>query len=148
VTRIHLRKRHLHDNDRTDRRYWLERSYLERFRAVELISNPGLAEHAQQAFPRYTGDMGLAEGDFRQADSVIEIGREPTKVQVLTGIDGVDFATAFANRIDVDLDGLSEPFLGFDDLLRNKRASARSKDLIDVDELERIRLTKPGADKQ
>jgi predicted nucleotidyltransferase len=120
-------------------------------------------------FPRYTGDMdvfvavdadnaarlkrvfelfgfddlGLAEDDFRQADSVIEIGREPTKIQVLTGIDGVDFADAYANRIEVDLDGLQVPFLGFEDLLRNKKASARSKDLIDVDELERIRQTKP-----
>lgn len=52
MDKVFLRKRHLHDGDRADRRYWLERSYLERFRAVELISNPGLAEHAQQAFPR------------------------------------------------------------------------------------------------
>jgi predicted nucleotidyltransferase len=119
-------------------------------------------------FPRYTGDMdvfvafdaenaarlkrvfelfgfddlGLSENDFRQADSVIEIGREPTKIQILTGIDGVDFSDAYANRIHVDLDGLQVPFLGFDDLLKNKKASARSKDLIDVDELERIGRTK------
>jgi hypothetical protein len=52
VSTTYLRKRRLHDADRADRRYWLEGSYLERFRAVELISNPSLAEHAQQAFPR------------------------------------------------------------------------------------------------
>jgi predicted nucleotidyltransferase len=88
------------------------------------------------------GDLGLREVDFRQADSVIEIGREPVKIQVLTGIDGVNFADAYTNRIDVDLDGLRVPFLSLDDLLKNKRASARNKDLIDVDELERIRQKK------
>jgi predicted nucleotidyltransferase len=90
------------------------------------------------------GDLGLSESDFRQPDSVIEIGREPAKIQVLTGIDGVEFADAYANRIDIDLDGLRVPFLGFEDLLKNKRASARSKDLIDVEELERIKQMKPS----
>lgn len=116
-------------------------------------------------FPRYTGDLdvfvaldsenasrltrvfelfgfgalGLSSADFQQADSIIEIGREPNKIQVLTGIDGVLFAAANANRIDVDLDGLRVPFIGIDDLLKNKKASGRNKDLIDVDELERLK---------
>ena len=89
------------------------------------------------------GDLGLSESDFRQPGSVIEIGREPMKIQVLTGIDGVDFVDAYANRIDVELDGLLVPVLSFKDLLKNKRASARSKDLIDVEELERIQQAKP-----
>jgi len=85
------------------------------------------------------GQLGISEADFRQADSVIEIGREPNKIQVLTGIDGVAFATAYANRLEIDLDGLRVPFIGFDDLLENKKASGRNKDLIDVDELTRIK---------
>jgi predicted nucleotidyltransferase len=84
------------------------------------------------------GDVGITESDFRQPDTVIEIGREPNKIQILTGIDGVAFGPAYANRIVVELDGLSVPFIGIEDLLRNKRAAGRSKDLIDVDELERI----------
>ena len=60
---------------------------------------------------------------------------------MLTGIDGVEFADAYYNRMDVDLDGLLVPFIGFEDLLQNKKASARSKDLIDVEELERITQT-------
>ncbi|HLF09683.1 MAG TPA: nucleotidyltransferase [Gammaproteobacteria bacterium] len=106
------------------------------------VENAARLKHVFELFG--FGDLGLSEGDFRQANSVIEIGREPTKIQVLTGIDGVTFADAYANRIDVDLDGLRVPFLGFEDLLKNKKASARSKDLIDVDELERIKQTKPA----
>lgn len=85
------------------------------------------------------GQLGISEADFRQADSVIEIGREPNKIQVLTGIDGVAFSTAYANRFEIELDGVRVPFIGFDDLLKNKKASARNKDLIDVDELTRIK---------
>lgn len=49
-----VRKRSLHDTNRTDRVYWQTRTYLERFQAVELISNPSLEhpEDAQQELPR------------------------------------------------------------------------------------------------
>lgn len=85
------------------------------------------------------GQLGISEADFRQADSVIEIGREPNKIQVLTGIDGVEFSAVYTIRLEIELDGLRVPFIGFDDLLVNKRASGRNKDLIDADELTRIK---------
>jgi predicted nucleotidyltransferase len=84
------------------------------------------------------GDLGVSELDFQQPDSVIEIGREPNKIQVLTGIDGVEFDAVFANRIAIELDGLPVPFIGIDDLLKNKKAAGRSKDLIDFEELLRL----------
>jgi predicted nucleotidyltransferase len=91
------------------------------------------------------GDLGVSEADFREHNTIVEMGREPTKIQVLTGIDGVEFGSAYDKRISVELDGLSVPFIGIDDLLRNKEASGRSKDLIDLNELRRIRLDEPDA---
>lgn len=85
------------------------------------------------------GDLGVSAMDFQQEDTVIEIGREPNKIQVLTGIDGVSFNEAYRNRIDVDLDGLTVPVIGIDDLLKNKEAAGRSKDRIDLEELRRIK---------
>lgn len=84
------------------------------------------------------GDLGISEADFQQPDAVIEIGREPNRIQVLTGIDGVGFDVVFANRITIDLDGLQVPFIGIEDLLKNRQAAGRNKDLIDVDELRRL----------
>ena len=115
-------------------------------------------------FPRYTGDLDvfialsesnsekveevfiefgfgrleISASDFLEDDIVVEIGREPNKIQVLTGIDGVDFDAAFRNRIEVELGDIGVPFIGFDDLIKNKEASGRSKDLIDLLELRRI----------
>jgi len=81
------------------------------------------------------GDIGLTEDDFLTEDFVIEIGREPRKIQVLTGIDGVSFAECYQHRVEIEDDGLKMKFIGKDDLLRNKAASARPKDLIDLQTL-------------
>lgn len=81
------------------------------------------------------GEIGISHEDFMQPNFVVEIGREPRKIQVLTGIDGVTFADCHSHRVKVELQGIHLKFIGKEDLIRNKQASARSKDLIDVDEL-------------
>jgi len=117
-------------------------------------------------FPRYTGDMdvfvgiseansrkiiqvfsdfgfadlGLTEADFLEEEIVVEIGREPMKIQVLTGIDGVTFEECLVDRVFLQLqEDLCVPFIGIDSLLRNKKSSPRAKDRIDFEELRRIK---------
>jgi len=46
-----------------------------------------------------------------------------------------DFDSAWTNRLVVDVDGLNVPFIGRDDLLKNKRATGRPRDLLDVERL-------------
>jgi hypothetical protein len=82
-------------------------------------------------------DIGVESTDFLKSDFVVEIGREPRKIQILTGIDGVTFAECHAHRIEIDYHGQKIRFIGRDELIRNKAASGRSKDLIDVDELKK-----------
>jgi predicted nucleotidyltransferase len=121
-------------------------------------------------FPRYTGDLdvfveisrenagrlidvfkefgfaslGLKPEDFLEADMVVEIGREPIKIQVLTGIDGISFGQCRNDRILVNVSGTQIPFIGLNALLANKAASPRNKDRIDLDELTRIRDLQQG----
>ena len=55
------------------------------------ISNEN-ALKLMRVFQRFGfGDIGLSESDFLEDNFVVEIGREPRKIQVLTGIDGVTF---------------------------------------------------------
>lgn len=82
------------------------------------------------------GELGLKQEDFSHPDYVVEIGREPRKIQVLTGIDGVSFEDAWQGRVEVQLNGMALKFLGKDALIANKRASGRPKDKIDLLELE------------
>ena len=90
-----------------------------------------------QAFDRFGfGDLGLQVSDFTQTDYVVVIGREPRKIQVLMGIDGVEFGQAWQGRVTQTLNGMPLNFLGKDDLIKNKRAVGRPKDQIDLLELE------------
>ena len=49
-----VRKGKLHELDRSDRSFWQTKSLIERFRAVELISNPSLEDNEaiKQEFSR------------------------------------------------------------------------------------------------
>lgn len=84
------------------------------------------------------GDIGLDPSDFLRPHSVVEIGREPRKIQILTGIDGVAFEECYPQRTQVDYHGQTIPFIGRAELIRNKKASGRAKDLIDLDELQKL----------
>ncbi len=57
------------------------------------------------------------------------------RIDVLTTIDGVEFAAAWRRRIKADFDGVTVPVIGRSDFLANKRATGRLKDLADVERL-------------
>jgi hypothetical protein len=100
--------------------------------------HPSNAARLVQVFKRFGfGELGLKDTDFLEEDFVIEIGREPRKIQVLTGIDGVHFDECHRNRLIVNHQGLLLPFIGKEELIRNKTASGRPKDRIDLEELQR-----------
>lgn len=84
-------------------------------------------------------DLGLEEKDFLEKETVVEIGREPAKIQVLTGIDGVAFDACYRRRTVFTDQDLAIPFISLEDLIANKGASTRAKDRIDLEELKRIR---------
>lgn len=69
---------------------------------------------------------------------VLRMGMPPFRLEVSTSIDGVEFDACFPRRKTVEYDGMSIYFIGYDDLIRNKKASGRLKDLADVEELEKI----------
>ena len=95
------------------------------------------------------GAVGLSARDFEASAGVVQLGTPPVRIDVLTGISGVRFSTAWKNRTVVRLDGLSLPILGRRDFVRNKRAAGRPKDLLDVALLReggprRVKRRRPG----
>lgn len=81
---------------------------------------------------------GVRSTDFTQAGTVYQIGLPPRRIDLLTSISGVSFDEAWADHIEVVVDGLTLPFIGRASLLANKRAAARDKDLLDAKLLERV----------
>lgn len=80
---------------------------------------------------------GLTVEDLTRPEMVYQIGQPPRRIDIVTEISGVDFATAWAHRVETDWRGHRVAVLGLQQLLANKRAAGRPKDLVDVRELER-----------
>lgn len=77
----------------------------------------------------------LSEQTFLAPERIVRMGVAPLRIELLTSIDGVDFSGCAERAMRVDVDGESIPVIGLDDLKVNKRASGRSKDLADLDNL-------------
>jgi hypothetical protein len=81
------------------------------------------------------GSLDISLEDLTTPDRVIQLGNEPNRIDVMTSISGVGFAEAWATRESGEIDGLAVNFIGRAALLRNKSASGRGKDRIDLEEL-------------
>ena len=81
-------------------------------------------------------DSGFKASDFTEPEQVIQLGRIPNRIDLLTSISGVSSEEAFATRISGELDSVPVFILGKDTLIRNKRAAGRPQDYADLDTLE------------
>lgn len=82
------------------------------------------------------GDLGVSESDFTRADQVIQLGRAPNRIDLLTSISGVTIDEAFSAPVMAELDHLPVSFLSKPLLIANKRAVGRARDLADLHDLQ------------
>ncbi len=82
------------------------------------------------------GDLGMNASDFTTPGQVVQLGRAPNRVDLLTSITGVSIDEAFTTRVSAELDNLPVSFLSKTLLIANKRAVGRPQDLADLTELE------------
>jgi hypothetical protein len=120
---------------------------------------------AYHGYPRYTGDFdffirpspenaarviavlrtfgfaGVADLEtfLVQPGKVLQLGRPPNRIDILTEISGVSFDKAWGTSVIADLGGLTVPMIGFDALIENKTVSDRPKDQLDVRQLKKVR---------
>ena len=124
-----------------------------------VVGAQSLAFHAR---PRHTGDLdilvrptpdnarlllavlnefgfeqsSLKETDFLQPEQIIQLGRIPNRIDLLTSLTGVNTDEAFDAKVSAMIDGIAVFVLGRDALIRNKRAVGRPQDLADLSALE------------
>jgi hypothetical protein len=80
----------------------------------------------------------LTRQHFEDPRTILMLGREPFRVDILTDIPGVTFEEAWNARIYVTLDDAELPVIGKAHLIKNKRAVGRLQDLADAEELEKL----------
>jgi hypothetical protein len=124
-----------------------------------LVGAHALALHGH---PRFTGDMDLwvhaskanakrvftalarygaplnqtQASEFSKPGLVLQIGLPPMRIDILTSLTGLSWPGAWKRRCTTSLAGVDVSFLSVQDMITNKRAIGRHKDLADVELLE------------
>jgi hypothetical protein len=78
----------------------------------------------------------LTVADLQKDDTIFQIGVAPRRIDIITGASGLRFEEAYAHSVEIDIEGLKIRIPSVDDLIRNKKATGRTKDLADVEVLE------------
>lgn len=81
------------------------------------------------------GSLGLKEDDFLIPDQIIQLGYPPSRIDLITTLSGVDFASCYASRVQIDIDEIQVNFIDLENLRKNKQASGRHQDLADLESL-------------
>jgi hypothetical protein len=76
---------------------------------------------------------------FSEPRSMVEMGVEPMKIQMMNFADGLDFEKAFARKHQMRIEDIVVNVVAKEDLIENKKAVGRYKDLADVERLEKIK---------
>jgi hypothetical protein len=80
----------------------------------------------------------VSETDFTKPGTTLQIGIPPRRIDLLTEISGLEFAEAWKDHSILPFGPFTIPFLSKEALIKNKRATGRPKDLLDLDELEKL----------
>jgi len=73
---------------------------------------------------------------FKEKGYVIRIGNSPIQIDMINSADGIDINDCFKRKKIIEYDGIKINTIAMEDLIINKKTSARNIDLHDVDKLE------------
>jgi hypothetical protein len=82
------------------------------------------------------GSLGLTPDDFQTPDQIVQLGYPPSRIDLITTPDGIDFQTCYDSKIEVILRDIPVNFIDLDNLKKNKLASGRLQDLADLEKLQ------------
>lgn len=112
-------------------------------------------------YPRYTGDLdiwinptpenakkvlvslnefgfssyNLMEKDFTREYGIVQLGYPPIRIDIINTVDGVNFGECFQRKSVINIDGMHVNFISLEDLIKNKKTTARPRDIDDIENL-------------
>lgn len=91
------------------------------------------ASRAWRALARFGAPLAdLKEEDLSSPGFVFQIGVSPSRIDILTTIDDVEFGDAWKDHVEVNIEGLPVYVISRAHLIANKKAVGRPQDLADV----------------
>lgn len=102
---------------------WISRSRINAEKVVSVLEKFGFTS------PELTVEL------FTLEKSIVRMGIPPFKLELITFIDGVEFAQCFSERVIAEIDEIEVNLISLKNLKINKKASGRLKDLNDLENL-------------
>ncbi|MCK9209604.1 MAG: hypothetical protein M0P61_02085 [Ignavibacteriaceae bacterium] len=111
--------------------FWINRSSENAKRVLKALQDFGFSP------------LEISEDDLTKDESIIQIGYEPVRIDIITSITGVKFEEAFIKKIITKIGNQKAFFISADLLLKNKLATGRKKDIADAEVLSKYIKIQP-----
>ena len=110
---------------------------------IWVMPSPQNADAVFRALRRFGAPLhNLTKEDLQKDGTVFQIGVSPRRIDIITAASGLTFEQTYRRSLPVNIEGIEVRIPSIDDLIRNKRASGRTKDLADAEALESIKNSK------
>ena len=107
---------------------------------IWILADAGNAKKVYSAVAEFGAPVSeMKPEDFAEYGMIFQIGVAPCRVDIISKISGVSYAGAVTRAVPKTIDGIPVRIISLEDLIANKKASGRAKDLADVEVLEGCR---------
>jgi len=112
---------------------------------IWVMPSPDNAEAVLRALHSFGAPLqNLAKKDLEEDGTVFQIGVAPRRIDIITAATGLEFEHTYQNALLVNVDGIDVHIPSIGDLIINKRATGRTRDLADAEALELLRTSNNG----
>ncbi|MGA7877115.1 MAG: DUF6036 family nucleotidyltransferase [Desulfoferrobacter sp.] len=113
---------------------------------IWVMPSPQNADAVLRALRRFGVPLhNVTKEDLQQDGTIFQIGVAPRRIDIITAASGLLFEEAYGRSLSVDIEGIEVHIPSLSDLIRNKRASGRTKDLADAEALESLKSSEQMA---
>jgi hypothetical protein len=107
---------------------------------IWVMPSPENAAAVLRALRRFGAPLqNLTKEDLQKDGTIFQIGVAPRRIAIITAATGLQFEETYRNSISVNIEAVEVHIPSINDLIRNKRATGRTKDLADAETLEAIK---------
>ncbi len=112
---------------------------------IWVMPSPDNAEAVLRAVRRFGAPLhNLTKADLEKEGTVFQIGVAPCRIEIITAASGLNFEETSSRATTLDIEGIPVAIPSIADLIRNKRAAGRTKDLADAEALEELTGSQPS----
>lgn len=105
---------------------------------IDILINPSVANIKRiiKVLDQFGfSSLELTEEELTKRYAIIQLGYAPVRIDIVNEIDGVETETVIKNSTTGKFGNIEVPFIGRDELIKNKKASGRARDIADLEDL-------------